>query len=600
VSVFGSTEASIAAGPTARSVGRTGYHQLLITYLRPQWPRAILLALLVTLTIGLQLATPLLLRRFIDDALAGASLDALAQIALLFLGAALILQLAQLAEVSVAENVGLTATNWLRTDLLLHVLQLDPSFHAARSPGELIERTDGDVGTLGNFFARLVVYLGGNALLLVGIVILLITVDWRIGAAMTACVALAMGLMYWLQPVTVCRNVALRQASADLFGLIEERLAGTEDVRANGGVPYVLSRLLERSRQLLRSSIAAQVSGWGNFQAATLCMHLGTVLAFGVAVSLFRAGELTLGAVFLVIAYAESLRRPVEAITRQLQDLQQAAASIGRVRELLAERSAVVDGPGVLLPAGSLAVEIERVSFAYDNGAPVLRDVSLRLGPGQVLGLLGRTGAGKTTLARLLFRLADPHAGAIRLGGVDLRELRLHELRSRVAFVTQDVQLFHASVRDNVTFFGPTVADARVESVLDELGLGEWLRRLPEGLGTKLAPGGGSLSAGEAQLLALARAFLMEPGLVVLDEASSRLDPATEQRLERAVDRLLTGRTAIVIAHRLSTIQRADRVLILEDGQLAEEGEPAALAADPDSRFSHLLRTGLDGAEVLP
>jgi ATP-binding cassette subfamily B protein len=399
--------------------------------------------------------------------------------------------------------------------------------------------------------------------------------------------------------VAVPRSTALRQASAELFGLIEERLAGTEDVRANGAVPYVLSRLLERSRRLLWSNLAARISGLGAFQAATLCLYLGTVLALGVAVSLFQAGELTLGAVYLVVAYAESLRRPVEGVTRQLQDLQQVAASIGRVRELLAERSAVVDGPGTPLPAGALAVEIERVSFAYDDGAPVLRDVSFQLGAGEVLGLLGRTGAGKTTLARLLFRLSDPQAGAIRLSGVDLRELTLHELRSRVAVVTQDVQLFHASVRDNVTFFDPTISDARVEEVLDELGLGAWLRRQPEGLGAKLAPGGGGLSAGEAQLLALARAFLQEPGLVVLDEASSRLDPATERLLEQAVERLLAGRTAIVIAHRLATVQRTDRILILEEGQVAEEGERAALAADPDSRFSHLLRTGLEAAEVL-
>jgi ABC-type multidrug transport system fused ATPase/permease subunit len=480
----------------------------------------------------------------------------------------------------------------------LHVLQLDPSFHSARSPGELIERTDGDVSTLGNFFSRLVVYVVGNALLLVGVIALLVVVDWRIGTVMIACTALAGALMHWLQRLAVPRNAALRQASADLFGLIEERLAGTEDVRANGAVPYVLSRLLDRSRTFLWRYIPAQVIGTGGFRAATLCLHVGTVLALAVAVSLFRAGELTLGAVYLVIAYAQSLRRPVEAITRQLQDLQQAAASIGRVQELLAERSEVVDGLGAPLPPGPLAVEIDRVSFAYVAGPPVLRDVSLRLGAGQVLGLLGRTGAGKTTLARLLFRLFDPQEGAIRLSGIDLREQTLLGLRSRIAFVTQDVQLFHASIRDNVTFFDPTISNARVQEVLDEVGLDAWLRRLPGGVDTTLAPEGGGLSAGEAQLLALARAFLADPGLVVLDEASSRLDPATERRLEAAVGRLLAGRTAIVIAHRLSTVQRADRILILEDGRVSEEGERAALAADPGSRFSRLLRAGLEAAEV--
>jgi ABC-type multidrug transport system fused ATPase/permease subunit len=215
-----------------------------------------------------------------------------------------------------------------------------------------------------------------------------------------------------------------------------------------------------------------------------------------------------------------------------------------------------------------------------------------------VLGLLGRTGSGKTTIARLLFRLYDPTEGAVRLGGVDVRAPRLAELRRRVGVVSQDVQLFHATVRDNVTFFDPSVPDDRIVAVLDEVGLGPWLRRQPRGLEAELR-GAGGLSAGEAQLLAFARVFLKDPGLVVLDEASSRLDPATERLLERAVDRLLAGRTAIVIAHRLATVARADRVLILEAGRVAEAGARAALAADPASRFARLLRVGRQAEGVL-
>jgi ATP-binding cassette subfamily B protein len=182
---------------------------------------------------------------------------------------------------------------------------------------------------------------------------------------------------------------------------------------------------------------------------------------------------------------------------------------------------------------------------------------------------------------------------------VDVRLPTLDQLRAQVGIVTQDVQLFHATVRDNVTLFDPTVPDARIRAALEDLGLGGWLERLPAGLDTRLAPGGGGLSAGEAQLVAFARMFLKDPGLIVLDEASSRLDPATERLLERAVDRLLSGRTAIVIAHRLATVQRADRIVILEDGAIEEEGDRVALASDPDSRFSHLLRLGLEGAGVL-
>ena len=591
-------EAQVQAQPPARG--------LLGTYLAPQWRRVVVLAALLVITIGLRLLSPQILRAFIDQAAAGALPAALAEIALAFVCVAVLLQLSSLGEVYVAENVGLTATNGLRADLTRHVLRLDPAFHAAHTPGELIERTDGDVATLGNFFSRLVVHLLGNVLLLAGILALLAQVDLRVGAAAAVCVALGAALITWLRRLAVPRFAAQRQANAELFGLIEERLAGTEDVRANGGEGYVLNRLLERSRNLLWIDMRARLVGASTFNSAVLCLELATAATLAVGAWLFSQGATSIGTVYLIFAYTQSLHQPLNAVMRQVQDLQQAVASIGRVRALLTERSVIADGPGAPPPAGPLAVELDRVTFAYPGspaapelaeGQAALTDVSLRLEPGQILGLLGRTGSGKTTLSRLLFRLYDPQYGAIRLGGVDLRDSPVAALRARVGVVTQDVQLFHASVRDNVTFFNAGIADERIAEALEALGLGPWLRSLPEGLHTRLAPGGSGLSAGEAQLLAFARVFLNDPGLVVLDEASSRLDPATERLLERAVDRLLGGRTAIVIAHRLGTVQRANRIAILEDGRVAEEGERPALAADPTSRFSRLLRAGLE--EVL-
>jgi ATP-binding cassette subfamily B protein len=429
--------------------------------------------------------------------------------------------------------------------------------------------------------------------------VLLSGVDPRIGAAVAACSALGIAMMLGLRRLAVPRFATLRQANADLFGFIEERLAGTEDVRANGAVTYVLMRLLQQLHHQVWTAVGAHFFGGLSFHLSGLWLRLGTVAGLAVASYLYQAGTLTIGTVYLVFAYSDSLRQPIEAITRQLQDLQQAVASLGRVRALLAERSAVDDGSGAALPAGPLAVELDGVSFAYGDGEPALRDVSLRLAPGEVLGLLGRTGSGKTTLARLLSRLYDPTVGVVRLGGVDLRQPRVDDLRARIGMVTQDVQLFHASVRDNVTFFDREVPAETVARVIQDVGLGPWLRSLPDGLATKLTPGG-SLSAGEAQLLAFARVFLKDPGLVVLDEASSRLDPSTERLLERAVDRLLVGRTAIVIAHRLATVERADRIVVLEDGRVVEEGERTALAGDPASRFGQLRRVGLEDQATAP
>jgi ATP-binding cassette, subfamily B, bacterial len=301
-----------------------------------------------------------------------------------------------------------------------------------------------------------------------------------------------------------------------------------------------------------------------------------------------------------------------------VEDLQQASANIQRIQELFDLQPQVGDpsGAGLPLPKGPLPVEFEHVSFRYEDGqangdtqdstsrpseaAPdnegsVLIDISFSIRPGRVLGILGRTGSGKSTMTRLLFRLYDPSQGSVRLGGVDLRQVSSPDLRQQVSMVTQDVQLFQATVRENLTFFNPTIPDSRLEQVLKSLRLWDWVQSLPGGLNAPLA-GGESLSAGEAQLLAFARVFLKNPGLVILDEASSRLDPSTEALMERTVDFLFANRTGVVIAHRLKTVQRADDILILEDGSVVEYGPRLELAANLSSRFYHLLQTGLEEA----
>jgi ATP-binding cassette subfamily B protein len=414
---------------------------------------------------------------------------------------------------------------------------------------------------------------------------------------MTGFALLTLAAIFATRNIGVPRWTAARQAAADLFGFLEEHLAATEDLRANGATGYILNRLHAQSRNLLRRQRQASLYGATSWATTTFLLALNTALALALGAWLFQQGSITLGTVYLIFSYTQLLVRPVEQISRQFQDLQQATASMGRVSALLALQPTIRDGPGAPLAAGPLGVAFQDVTFGYQADEPVLRDLSFAVPPGAVLGVLGRTGSGKTTLTRLLFRLYDPADGAIALGGTDLRTLHLGDLRRAVGLVTQDIQLFHASVRDNLTFFDRTIPDARILEVLHELGLSTWYATLPGGLDTRLAPGGGGLSAGEAQLVAFARVFLRDPGLVILDEASSRLDPATEQQMERAVDRLLRGRTAIIIAHRLHTIGRADDILILDDGGSAEYGARDRLARDPGSRFAALLRTGLE--EVL-
>jgi ATP-binding cassette, subfamily B, bacterial len=332
------------------------------------------------------------------------------------------------------------------------------------------------------------------------------------------------------------------------------------------------------------------------FQVGAVSLFLficGSALVISLGTYLWSLGLATVGTVYLLFAYSDRLSQPLYQITTQLQDLQQAEAGIQRVDALLSLESTLKDGPGAELPPGALSVSFHDLTFGYVPDEPVLRHISFHLPPGQVLGVLGRTGGGKTTLARLLFRMYDPQQGEISIGDVVLKQASIQDVRRRIGLVTQDVQLFQASVRDNLTFFNRAISDQRILEVLDDLGLSQWYRSLPAGLDTELKPDGGSLSAGEAQLLALTRVFLTDPGLVILDEASSRLDPATEYLLEHAIEKLLVGRTAIVIAHRLATLERADQILILEGGQILEQGSREELARDPDSHFSQVLQAGL-------
>jgi ABC-type multidrug transport system fused ATPase/permease subunit len=349
-------------------------------------------------------------------------------------------------------------------------------------------------------------------------------------------------------------------------------------------------------RGWLAARIGAQMRGYGMVATSAGLFGLGLAFALALSAMLYRDGALTIGAVFLVFRYTEMLRRPTEQIRNEVQDLQQAGASLGRVEGLLKRQSRLADGPGDQLPPGPLAVELAQVWFGYEPETPVLRGVSLRLPPQRVLGVVGRTGSGKTTLTRLLPRLFDPDAGVVRLGGVDVRTVAIAAVRARVGLATQEVHLFNASVRDNLTLFDGAVPDGRLVDVLAAVGMGEWLSSLPAGLETRLGAGGHQLSAGQAQVLACARLLLRDPDLVILDEPSSKLDPATERLVHRAIGRLLAGRTGIVVAHRLSTVALADDILVLERGEVVEHGPRLDLAASPDSRYAALLR--LAAAEI--
>ena len=577
------------------------YGGLLRRYLGPQLPFVVTLGILLFLSLGLQLTLPQIVRYFIDEAQKGAAVGALAATAGSFIAIAVIQQLVQVFATYFSERVGWTATNNIREDLAAHALSLDMSYHNDRTPGEMIERVDGDPNELGTFFSLFIFEMLGSLLLLIGILVLLLREEWRAGLALTVFVSAGMLVLTSIRNIAVPYWKANRAASADSFGFLEERLSGTEDIRSNDAKPYVMRRFHELMRSWYAKALKAGIMSSVMFSTTMFMFGAGSAISLSLGAYLYFDDLITLGTVYLIFHYTQMLVMPINRFTQQLDSFQRASAAIARITELDAVRKTVLDPPPgdrADLPEGEpLPVQFDGVTFAYGE-EPVLSNVGLDLAPGRVLGLLGRTGSGKTTMTRLLFRLYDPTAGVVRVGGEDIRRMSVEQLRRHISMVTQDVRLFHGTVRDNLTFFDESIADERLVEVIDELQMRPWLDSLPDGLDTRLLSEGGGLSAGEAQLLAFARVFLKGSGVLILDEASSRLDRSTEQMIERAVDRLVRDRTVIVIAHHLATIRRCDEIAILENGRLVEHGDRERLAADDSTRFHRLLQTGLE--EVLP
>jgi len=382
-------------------------------------------------------------------------------------------------------------------------------------------------------------------------------------------------------------------AYATLYGGIEERLTASEDLRANGAGAHAMWRFVEESAATMHSSVRRESAFLRLWWAVQGSVAVGSALSLVTGALLVTNGSITIGTAFLMFQYVLLLERPLEDVVQQLETVQKANGAMVRVIDLLAIRPTILDN-GTISPApGPLAIEFDGVTFGYelDAGEQVLNDITLSIGAGRSVGIIGRTGSGKTTLSRLVLRLVEATDGQLRLGGVAIADIPLVELRRRVAMIPQEVELLNGSIRDNVTLFDPTPTDADVEHALELVGLSSLVG---QGIDRQLGAGGAGLSAGEAQLLALARVWLRDPDLVVLDEATARVDPETEAQLEVAIGALMNGRTAVVIAHQLSTLRHVDEIVVLDHGKLVEHGPREQLMGDDTSRFHHLLALALE------
>lgn len=544
------------------------------------------LGVLVGLVSALAIAGPLVVRRLIDDASDGATAAVIARLALVYLTIALIAQVLSVVVVWLATVAAWRTTNALRLRMTRHVLDLDHEFHRTHTPGELIQRVDGDITSVSEFLGQVVTKAAGAVLLVGGIIAVLTVLDWRLGVGMVVYVLGALAIVMRSRHRAVEESADEMGALGRLYGGIEERLTAAEDLRANGAEEHVTWRFIGDSEAALSSALRRErafLVMWWFVQGAVAA---GWVLALILGAVLVGAGTITVGTAFLLFQYVLLIARPLEEVVHELETVQKANGAMSRVARLMALRSTVLDEGTTSPPPGAMAITAARVSFDYGDDRAVLHDVDVTIAAGRSVGVIGRTGSGKTTFSRLVLRLVEPTAGQVRVGGVAIQDVPLAELRRRVALVPQEVELFAGTIRDNVTLFDDGPGDADVEEALGRVGLHELAAG---GVRRALGPGGAGLSAGEAQLLALARVWLRDPDILVLDEATARVDPETERRLEAAVVELMAGRTTLVIAHRLSTLRSVDEILVFDHGRVVEHGARTELAGDDDSRFARLL-----------
>jgi ATP-binding cassette, subfamily B, bacterial len=477
----------------------------------------------------------------------------------------------------------------LRVRAFNHIHALSMAHHTTEQRGALVSRVTSDIETLGQFFRwGGLAWVINSALMLAALVAMLVY-DWRLALVAVAAVLPLVAVLRVMQRRVVVAWDAVRTRVGESLAAISESIQGAAVIRAYGVQGPAQRRVLRTVEARRQAEIRAGGIGAFFFPSGELFGVLATAAVLLTGMAIGPEGGLTVGTLvafaFLVTIFLE----PVAEFTEILDMTQQAVAGWKKVLDVLDTPVEVEDPrPGRSLPARALDIEVDRVSFAYHGGPPVLTGVSVAIPAGTRVALVGTTGSGKTTLAKLLIRLADPTAGTIRVAGVDLCQVSLASLRSALVMVPQDGFLFDTSVAENVRMGRPDAGDREVRAAFDALELGPWVDGLPRGVHTRVGERGDYLSVGERQLVALARGYLADPGCLILDEATSAVDPATEVALRNAIQRLTEGRTALTIAHRLATAEHADLILVLERGRLVQQGTHAQLLADPGGAYARL------------
>jgi ATP-binding cassette subfamily B protein len=552
----------------------------LLEFVAPQWALIILSVLLMFVVTAAALAQPYLIKLLIDDHILRGDARGITRLALAYLLAFLVELAARYGQLYSMERTGQNVILALRGRVFSHLQGLDPAFFDRYPVGRLMTRVTTDVESLADLFSSGVVSLLGDSVKLVAIVAILWWLDWRL-ALVTFTVAPVLFLLSALIRGRIrgtYRDVRRRIARINAYlqeaisGMILLQLFRRED-RSRGDFEEINRdhRDAELRSVVYESAFSAIIELVGTLAVALILWYGGTQIL---------RGALTFGTLVAFIEYTGRFFAPIRDLSGFYAVMQAAMASLERIFALLDTR-ATITGPaaGTSLEPARGRIEFDRVEFAYRPGETVLHDVSLRIEPGERLAIVGATGAGKTTLIKLLMRLYDPISGSIRIDGRDLRDLPLAYLRRQVGVVLQDHFLFSGTIAGNIGFGDAGLSPARIEEAARLVHAHDFIRRLPGGYGAIVRERGNNLSVGQKQLVSFARAVAYDPSILILDEATSSVDTETELMIQDALRQLLKGRTSLIIAHRLSTIVGADRILVFHHGRLAEGGDHASLLA---------------------
>jgi ATP-binding cassette subfamily B protein len=557
------------------------------TFLRPHAPALLgALALVIVETIALQ-AGPLLTQIGIDHGVDKGNRQVLVTVALIFLASVVISAFAGYVRTAFTGRLGEKLMYELRIRVFSHLERQSLSFFTNEKAGVLMTRMTSDIEALSQLFQEGLVNFLVQALTILVITGILFGLDVHLALITVALVVpLTFLLSIWFRRASDTGYRRVRDRIADVLTDLSESLAGIRIIAAYNRRRRNVSNHVNVVGEHLDANLYTARAGALYAPGTEAIGVVAQAVLLAVGGRMVLDGDLSIGTVSAFLLYVTAFFAPIQQLVALYTSYQQGQASVRKLRELLATEPDVLESPDAVdLPPARGDIVLEHVRFGYEPDQPVLRDVSLHIPAGESLAVVGTTGAGKSTIAKLVARFYDPDAGRVLIDGHDLRTLTLTSLRRQLGVVPQEPFLFHGTIRDNVAFGRPDATDDEVRAACIAVGIGDVIDRNPAGIDAPVHERGSSLSAGERQLLALARAFLAQPRVLVLDEATSNLDLRSEATIERALDTVLRGRTAVIIAHRLATAMRCDRIAVVEDGQIVEIGTPDDLV-EKGGRFA--------------